>query len=106
MRVEVYKGGELAAVLVYGRDPVYSGTRGTQAKKLIERPRYVRNLWTGEGARGPRYDTPQWWLSSIYGAHLTEKGFTVFANVDRDGAAMPLADAVPPEPLEGDSPAC
>ncbi len=106
MRVEVYKGGELAAVLVYGREPVYSGTRGAQAKKLIERPRYVRNLWTGEGTRGPRYDTPQWWLSTIYGAHLTEKGFTVFANVDRDGAAMPLADAVPPEPLEGDSPAC
>ena len=106
MRVEVYWGGELAAVLVYGREPVYRGARGFRVKRLVERSRYVRNLWTGEGARGPRYDTPEWWLSSIYGAHLTEKGFTVFANVDRDGGAMPLADAVPPEPLEGDSPAC
>ena len=105
MRVEVYKGGELAAVLVYGREPVYSGTRGAQAKKLIERPRYVRNLWTGEGTRGPRYDTREWWLSSIYGAHLTEKGFTVFANVERDGATVSLADAVPREPPEAGSPA-
>jgi hypothetical protein len=105
MRVEVYKGGELAAVLVYGREPVYSGTRGAQAKKLIERPRYVRNLWTGEGTRGPRYDTREWWLSSIYGAHLTEKGFTVFANVERDGATTSLADAVPREPPEAGSPA-
>ena len=96
MRVEVYWGGELAAVLVYGREPVYSGTRGDRVRRLLERRRPVRNLWSGEVARGPRSDTLAWWLSSIHGAHLPEKGFTVFAN------NMPLGDTVPQTPAEGD----
>ena len=104
MRVEVYKGGELAAVLVYGREPVYSGTWGAQAKKLLERPRYVRNLWTGEGARGPRSDTPEWWLSSIYGAHLTDKGFSTFAHGEGEGDPTPPGEPASPESSEGSTP--
>ena len=78
MRVEVYKEGELAAVLTYGRDPVYSGTWGSAVRKLLARPRYVKNRWTGEVSQGLRLDTPEWWLSSVYSAQLPRYGFTIF----------------------------
>jgi hypothetical protein len=91
MRVEVYWGGQLAAVLVYGRDPVYRGMRGLRAKRLLQHRRGVRNLWTGERAPGPRSDTREWWLSSISAARLTARRFTVVAN------KAPLAEALPPE---------
>ena len=92
MRVEIYKGGELAAVLVYGRAPVYSGTWGRQARKLLERPHYVRNRWTGEAGQGPRTDSPAWWLSTIYSVGWAGKGFTVF------GPNLPAAGVPPPAP--------
>jgi hypothetical protein len=78
MRVEVYKGGELAALLVYGSAPVYNGTWGRQVRRLLDRPRYVRNPWTGEVRRKPVPDDPEWWLGGIYGAGLAGRGFTLY----------------------------
>jgi hypothetical protein len=90
MRVDVYKGGELAATLVYGRDPVYSGTWGKLVKHLVERPHYVRNRWTGDVQKGPPTDSPDWWLSNIYSAGLAHRGFTIFgADVPESGAPFP-----------------
>ena len=96
MRVEIYKGGELAAVLVYGRAPVYSGTWGDQARKLIERPHFVRNRWTGEVRKGPPTDSPDWWLANIYSAGWTGKGFTVFGP-DVPDAGRPSMSPPPAE---------
>ena len=91
MRVEVYKGGALAAVLVYGAAPVYSGVWGDQARRLVERPHYVRNRWTGEGRRGPLTGSPDWWLSTIYSVGWAGKGFTVFGPTVPDAGEPPLA---------------
>jgi hypothetical protein len=100
MRVEIYKGGELAAVLVYGRPPIYSGTWGDQARKVIEHVHYVRNRWTGEVRNAPPTDSPDWWLSTIYSAGWAGKDFTVFGPRTPEDATPVLA---PPRAEAADS---
>src|SRR5439155_16145033 len=79
MRVEVYRGAELAATLEYGAAPRYFGAPGARVRALLAAPRRVRNPWTGAWAKAPRADTPEWWLAGILEAGLGRAGFALAA---------------------------
>ena len=50
---------------------------GPLVKDLLQRPRHGIKCWTGDVAREPRADSPDWWLSSVTGAKLARHGVAV-----------------------------
>jgi hypothetical protein len=72
--LDIYCGEQRVARFEFGAQPLYAGDLGQVVRAAVEAPRLVCNPWTGETADGPRWDTWQWWASSILNAGLGHAG--------------------------------
>ena len=77
MRLDVYKGEELAATFVYGAAPRYYGLCGREIATLIETTPVIYNLWTQECDASPAYERADWWAARIISAPLARAGFVL-----------------------------
>lgn len=94
MRFDVYKGGALAATLVYGIEPHYYGAEGEEIAALIAGTAVVYNLWTRESAAHPVSDRADWWAARIISAPLARAGFVLrpsFQGTEPDACWYALA---------------
>ena len=114
MRLDIYRGTDLAATFDYGRDPVYHGDLGRRVRALVEAPRPICNPWTGEQLDYPPADRWDWWAAAILSAGLGRAGFSVVATdvplygtaADRPtGAAMRHEDDADADPRVAATPA-
>lgn len=79
MRLDIYKGDQLAARFVYGHAPRYYGPLGQQIETLLDATPVIYNLWTAETGLRPLVAGVDWWLASIISAPLARAGFAIRA---------------------------
>ena len=67
MRLQVYRGSQLAAVFEYGQEPTYHGGAGERVKEVIEQGRRVAPATEPAFSDVPN-DWLQWAASIVYPA--------------------------------------
>ena len=77
VRLDVYRGGRLAASFEYGRAPVYHGELGERVRALVEAPGPVRDPRSGALVARPAAGGLTWWVATVLAVPLADAGFEV-----------------------------